>query len=54
MKSLEIYNNGILAGILTEENRNKFSFQYDDAYYNDTGKPNKIFLKWHNEEKYLR
>lgn len=39
MKSIEIYTNGILAGILTEENRNKFSFEYNDAYYNDSDKP---------------
>ncbi len=35
MRKLEIYNNGKLAGILTEEHRNKFLFQYDDAYYYD-------------------
>ena len=39
MKSIEIYTNGILAGILTEENRNKFSFEYNDAYYIDSDKP---------------
>lgn len=38
MKSLEIYNNGTLAGILTEENRNQFSFKYDGAYFNDASK----------------
>lgn len=36
MRSTGIYRNGTLAGILTEENRKSFLFQYDDAYYNDT------------------
>ena len=36
MRVLEVYRNGIFAGILTEENRKKFVFRYDDAYYNDT------------------
>ena len=39
MRSLEIYNYGILAGILTEEARNKFSFHYIETYYNDPHKP---------------
>ena len=36
---MEVFRNGILAGILTEENRQSFVFCYDDAYFNDTGKP---------------
>ena len=38
MRALEVYRNGIFAGILTGENRNRFVFRYDDAYYNDTSK----------------
>jgi HipA-like protein len=38
MRKAEVYRNGILAGILTEENRNSYYFRYDDAYYNDTSK----------------
>lgn len=32
MRSMEIYRNGILAGILTEENRTSYIFQYDSNY----------------------
>ena len=38
MRAMEIYRNGTLAGILTEENRKSFIFKYGDAYFNDTGK----------------
>ncbi|HRG69748.1 MAG TPA: HipA N-terminal domain-containing protein [Saprospiraceae bacterium] len=36
---MEIYRNGILAGTLTEENRQHFVFRYDDNYFTDTNKP---------------
>jgi HipA-like protein len=39
MKSLEIYNNGIFAGILTEFHRQKYVFRYDDMYYNNSELP---------------
>ncbi len=39
MRALEIYHNGVLAGILTEENRQHYVFRYDDNYFNDTSKP---------------
>lgn len=35
---MEIYRNGVLAGILSEENRNSFMFRYDESYFNDTSK----------------
>lgn len=38
MRVLEIYRNGILAGRLTEENRQHYVFKYDDQYFNDTSK----------------
>ena len=38
MRKAEVYRNGILAGILTEENRNSYSFRYDDVYFNDSSK----------------
>ena len=38
MRKAEVYRNGILAGILTEENRNSYSFRYVDAYFNDSNK----------------
>lgn len=39
MRSIEIYRNGILAGTLTEENRQSYLFRYDDKYFNDPGQP---------------
>ena len=39
MRAMEIYRNGILAGTLTEENRQHYIFRYDDNYFNDSGKP---------------
>jgi HipA-like protein len=38
MRQAEVYRDGILAGILTEENRHRFVFRYDDAYFNDNSK----------------
>ncbi len=34
---MEIYRNGIFAGILTEENRQHYVFRYDDNYFYDSG-----------------
>lgn len=39
MRALEIYRNGILAGKLTEENRQHYVFIYYDNYFYDAGKP---------------
>jgi serine/threonine-protein kinase HipA len=39
MRTLEIYRNGILSGLLTEENRNHYTFRYDDNYFMDDSKP---------------
>lgn len=39
MRTTEILRNGILAGLLTEENRRSYSFRYDDGYFNDSAKP---------------
>jgi HipA-like protein len=39
MKALEIYRNGILAGTLFEENRQRYIFRYDNEYYVDESKP---------------
>ena len=36
---MEIYRNGVLAGILSEKNRNSFVFRYDEIYFSDTTKP---------------
>lgn len=32
MRQLAVFRNGIFAGVLSEENRQSFTFQYDDAY----------------------
>ncbi|MEZ4963057.1 MAG: HipA N-terminal domain-containing protein [Saprospiraceae bacterium] len=36
---MEIYRNGTLAGTLTEENRQRFVFRYDDNYFSNANKP---------------
>ena len=36
---MEIYRNGILAGTLTEENRQHYVFRYNDNYFNDANEP---------------
>ncbi|MBC8490935.1 MAG: HipA N-terminal domain-containing protein [Candidatus Marinimicrobia bacterium] len=39
MKSAEVYYNGELAGILTEESRNSYRFRYNDAWLINDNKP---------------
>lgn len=39
MRSLEIYRNGILAGLLIEENRKHYIFIYDEKYFIDDNNP---------------
>jgi serine/threonine-protein kinase HipA len=39
MRKAAIYRNGVLAGILTEENRQHFIFNYDDTYFQDVNQP---------------
>jgi HipA-like protein len=38
MRSVEVYRNGILAGVLTEEHRNSYVFRYDETYFLDNSK----------------
>lgn len=35
MRSVEVYRNSELAGILTEENDRQYTFRYDDKYFTD-------------------
>lgn len=51
MRAVEIYRNGNLAGILTEESHKSYVFRYDDVYFNDTSKPaiSLTLLKTHQE-----
>ena len=39
MRKADIYRNGLLAGILIEENRTSYLFRYDDKYFNDSNCP---------------
>lgn len=39
MRKAEVYRNGIKAGLLTEETRQRFLFSYDDFYYKDNNQP---------------
>ncbi|MDP1621338.1 MAG: HipA N-terminal domain-containing protein [Bacteroidales bacterium] len=38
MRRAEVFNNGILAGFLIEEDSNHYVFRYDDAYFADPDK----------------
>lgn len=39
MRTLEIYCNGILTGLLIEENWKQYIFRYDEKYYIDDNNP---------------
>jgi HipA-like protein len=39
MRRAEVYYNGILAGELIEENRNRYVFRYQDSYFNNPDLP---------------
>jgi len=39
MRALEIYRNGILAGVLMEESRPHYIFKYDEQYFLDAKMP---------------
>lgn len=38
MRKAQVYRNGVLAGILTEENRKSYIFCYDETYFRDSHK----------------
>jgi HipA-like protein len=35
MRSLEVYRNGIITGVLTEIDRKNYVFRYDEGYFKD-------------------
>ena len=39
MRSAEVYYNGEMAGVLSEEFRDKYRFRYDDAWFINDRKP---------------
>ena len=39
MRNLEVFRNGIAAGILSEENQRQYTFTYHDDYFYDPEKP---------------
>lgn len=39
MRKAKVYRNGVLVGELTEHTRKKYSFTYDNAWFNDPKKP---------------
>ncbi|HOF80338.1 MAG: HipA N-terminal domain-containing protein [Bacteroidales bacterium] len=39
MRRVQVYRNGILAGILTEKNRKNYVFRYDDSYFANSDMP---------------
>lgn len=39
MRKAKVFRNGVLVGELTEQTRKKYSFTYDDTWFNDPEKP---------------
>ena len=39
MRTMEVYRNGILAGLLIEESKGQYVFRYDNHYYSDINQP---------------
>ena len=39
MRSIKVYNNDILAGVLSELDNGKYSFRYEDGYFHDDSMP---------------
>ena len=52
MRSAEVYYNGELAGILTEESRQQFRFRYDDAWFINDKKPPISLTMPKNKQEY--
>ena len=55
MRLAGVYRNGVLAGVLSEDEHRHFTFVYDDTYFSDPGMPAisltipKIKKKYHSE-----
>ncbi len=39
MRLAEVYRNGELAGVITEDDQRRYTFTYDDVYFSDSEKP---------------
>ena len=39
MRKALVYRNGIVAGILTEQDNRQYIFRYDDSYFSDSNQP---------------
>jgi HipA-like protein len=39
MRKANVYRNGVWAGVLIEDNRNRYVFRYEDSYFADKTKP---------------
>ncbi len=52
MRSAEVYYNGELVGILTEESRDKYRFRYDDAWFINERKPSVSLTMPKNRQEY--
>jgi HipA-like protein len=52
MRSAQVYYNGELAGVLTEESRNKYRFRYDDSWFINDRKPPVSLTMPKNRQEY--
>lgn len=39
MRAAEVYRNGVLAGVITEDDQHHYTFVYDDIYFSSTQYP---------------
>ena len=39
MRLAEVYRNGVLAGVLSEDEHHHFTFEYDDTYFSNPDNP---------------
>lgn len=52
MRSAEVFYNGELAGVLTEESRSKYRFRYDDTWFVNDAKPPISLTMPKNKQEY--
>lgn len=53
MRAVRVYRNGMLAGTLTEENRELYVFRYDGNYFNDARQPSISLTLPKREQEYV-
>ena len=53
MRQAEVYRNGVLAGLLTEDEQHHFTFEYNDIYFADSEQPSISLTLPKSQKKYI-